>query len=200
MTEGVDWSPRFLFTVGFFVELALVLIAAAIGLMVEGTPFPFSLTLDATGMLWGLVGTVPLGALAFALTSPLARQWPPIQRIYEKVTEILGSALLGLGVMDLLLLAAAAGIGEEVLFRGVLQTVLGIWATSIVFGLLHALTPTYFLLAAGIGVYLGFLMQYTDNLLAPILVHWIYDSIALILIQRRHAMEQRTVEPPEAPE
>ena len=52
-----------------------------------------------------------------------------------------------------------AGIGEELLFRGVVQALLERWlgpwialgVASILFGLVHALTPTYALLAAFAG-------------------------------------------------
>jgi membrane protease YdiL (CAAX protease family) len=34
------------------------------------------------------------------------------------------------------------------------------------------------------GLYLGWVFQASENLLAPILVHWIYDSVALYLLRR----------------
>lgn len=65
------------------------------------------------------------------------------------------------------MLALGAGVGEETLFRGFLQsaaiqglagalpaelaTGFGLAAVSVVFGLLHALTPSYFLFASAAG-------------------------------------------------
>lgn len=178
-----------LFRVGFFVELALVLLAAILGLSVHGTAFPFPIRLDAHGLLWGLAASVPAALLALALTSETGRRIPGLGRIHDRLKDILDRPLRELGAAEILLLSAAAGVGEEVLFRGFFQGVAGIWIPSIVFGLLHALTPTYFLLAAGIGVYLGFLQAATANLLAPILVHAIYDALALYLLRREFRRE-----------
>ena len=92
-----------------------------------------------------------------------------------------------------ILLSAAAGIGEEVLFRGTLQTLFGItwglWVTSVIFGLVHAVTPAYFAMATVMGLYLGWVHIASDNLLAPILVHWLYDAVALYLLRKQWRQE-----------
>ena len=85
-------------------------------------------------------------------------------------------------------LGLAAGFGEEMLFRGVLQwelasrfgdtVALGI--TSIVFGLLHAVTPLYAIFAALASIYFGWLYQSAGNLAIPIVTHAIYDVGALL--------------------
>lgn len=184
MTENPDWSPQMLFKVGFFVELGLVLLAAVVGLIFERSPYPFVLRLEPIALAWSLPATVPAILTAILLTSSLGRKVRPFQRIYEHVKAILDKPLRGLGIMELTLLAAAAGIGEEVFFRGVLQTIAGIELASVIFGLLHALTPTYFLLATLMGFYLGWLYDATGNLLVPIVVHWLYDTLALWLLRR----------------
>jgi len=68
---------------------------------------------------------------------------------------------------------------------------MGFWATSLAFGLLHALTPAYFVLAALMGAYLGWLQMETGNLLVPIIVHWLYDALAFWLLRRRFAADAR---------
>ena len=50
---------------------------------------------------------------------------------------------------------------------------------SLLFGIAHAITPAYLVLAALIGEYLGGLWLWTGNLLAPIIAHAGYDFIAL---------------------
>ena len=97
----------------------------------------------------------------------------------------------------MLLLAGAAGVGEEALFRGVLQPALGpygLWISSLLFGVLHALTYTYFLLAALLGLYLGWLFERTDNLLVPVIVHALYDAVALWLLRKRFLEDRRALE------
>jgi len=88
------------------------------------------------------------------------------------------------------LVAALAGVGEEALFRGVVQTALldrlpawaAVAATAALFGLAHFLSLTYALLASLVGAYLGWLHLATGNLLAPILAHALYDFVALRLL------------------
>ncbi len=94
------------------------------------------------------------------------------------------------------LIAAAAGLGEELLFRGLLQHGLagwlappwGVWiallAASLAFGCCHLLSTTYAVLAALIGLYLGLLLMFSGSLLAPALAHGLYDFVALVYLLR----------------
>ncbi|MGD9853873.1 MAG: lysostaphin resistance A-like protein [Planctomycetaceae bacterium] len=109
--------------------------------------------------------------------------------------EMLGGALSLCRWYDLILLAALAGLGEELLFRGVLQPWLAKWnpsiaffATNVAFGLMHAVTPAYALVAAGVGMYLSWLAYGVGepNLLRAIVAHGVYDAIAFGLIVREH--------------
>jgi membrane protease YdiL (CAAX protease family) len=88
------------------------------------------------------------------------------------------------------------------LFRGVLQDTfrgwMPLWAaiglSALLFGVLHAVTPTYAVLAALVGAYLGVLYLLTGNLLAPIVAHAVYDFVALVYVTRGPGSD---VPPPE---
>lgn len=90
-------------------------------------------------------------------------------------------------------LAVLAGLGEELLFRGVIQTALvqstsptiGVVLASLLFGLVHWVTFAYFLLAAAMGLYLGWLYHLTGNLMVVVLVHSLYDWAAILYYLRR---------------
>ena len=92
-----------------------------------------------------------------------------------------------------MLVSALAGIGEELLFRGVLQAGLseawspmaGIVVASLLFGAAHAVSLSYLVLATLMGLYLGLLYHLTGNLLLPIIVHALYDWIAIHFYLRR---------------
>ncbi len=104
---------------------------------------------------------------------------------------------------ELAVIAALAGIGEEMLFRGVIQAAVaqqiggprGVWlgllVAAVLFGLLHPVTPTYAVLAGSIGLYLGWLWLACGNLLLPIITHGVYDFLALLyLVQARGINEE----------
>lgn len=109
-----------------------------------------------------------------------------------------GYSCLDLSGWNPLWIALAAGIGEELLFRGALQPNLGIWLTSALFALAHAkaysiakLDRTALTHAAtlfGVSVLFGFMAQYT-GLVTAIVVHVIVDVAGLLLV--RQAMQQR---------
>jgi hypothetical protein len=104
----------------------------------------------------------------------------------------------GCPVWELAGIAAFAGFGEELLFRGLIQNWLGgllpgeignyvgLIVTSILFGLLHWLTASYAVLATSVGLYLGALWLATGNLLVPAVVHTLYDFWALVYLVRAH--------------
>ena len=151
---------------------------------VWGTPLFEQMHLTVSGMGYGLLACVPmLIGLAWVLRS----HWTPLvafrKAIDARVTPLFANCTL----LDILLISALAGLGEEVLFRGFMQTalagVIGLWAavvlTGIVFGLAHFITITYAVYATVIGVYLGLLLIVFDNLLVPVLAHGVYDFLAL---------------------
>ena len=96
-------------------------------------------------------------------------------------------------LFDLALIALLAGLGEEMLFRGILQPALGRWLgpwpglvlASVLFGLLHPITGTYVVLAALIGAYLGYLFDLRQNLLVVIVAHALYDFVVLACLVRQ---------------
>jgi hypothetical protein len=96
-----------------------------------------------------------------------------------EITTVFASAT----VVDICLISIWAGIAEELLFRGVLQTRWGLIPTSILFGVLHFATPAYALLATVVGLYIGLLHHFFRSLLIPIQLHALYDFAALLYLR-----------------
>ena len=97
----------------------------------------------------------------------------------ELLGELNESLLAGFdSVGEWLILAVASGVGEEILFRGALQSVFGVFFTSLLFAIVHVqygLTPitlAVFLL----GIILGLLRRRT-NTTVTIFVHFGYNFI-----------------------
>ena len=99
------------------------------------------------------------------------------------------------------LISIMAGVGEEALFRGVLQTYFAghvgvapaLLVTSSLFGLLHPVTAVYAVMAGLIGLYLGVLAVWHDNLLVPMVVHSLYDFVALTYLVHYHRLQPDSV-------
>lgn len=107
----------------------------------------------------------------------------------RSVLALLGSTFKpGLGLFVAVSLGIAAGLGEEMLFRGILQYELlgklgnigAVGVSSVIFGLLHAVTPMYAFLATLASFYFGWLYLDTQNLVVPIVTHAVYDIGALL--------------------
>ena len=165
-----------------------MLVALAVGAPVHVAPFA-TLTWNLRGLAAGIAATAPLLLL---LAWCLRTRFSPIARLVRTVEGRAAPLFAGETALTIALVAALAGLGEEALFRGVLQTALlarlPAWAalavTAAAFGLAHALTLTYAVLAALVGGYLGWLHLASGNLLVPILAHALYDLVALTLLLR----------------
>jgi len=67
--------------------------------------------------------------------------------------------------------------------------------SSFIFGLIHAVTPLYFVMATAVSLYLGLYLDYGDsrNLLTPIIIHGLYDFFAFLVILRAYRIEHPKV-------
>jgi membrane protease YdiL (CAAX protease family) len=170
------------------VEGGILLLALGVGRL-TGHPPLAQLRVDWSGIGWGIAATAPLcAALAWCLHTRLS----PVARLVRLVDERVRPLFAGCSLLELAMIAALAGAGEEALFRGVLQPTLAdhlpdwtaLTATGILFGLVHFLTREYALAAALVGLYLGVIFLLSGNLLVPMLAHGLYDLIALALLAR----------------
>ena len=171
-------------------EAGLLLLAWGLSRWLNISPLQ-QLRPDLDSFLWGIGATAPLLlGLAWMLGSSL----DPIRRLVALVVDHLGPLLAAHSAGELAVLAAMAGIAEEVLFRGVIQPGLTQWltsgaallVTSGLFGLVHFASRAYAGFAAGMGLYLGTLLLMVDSLLAPIITHSLYDFAALVYVARRY--------------
>ena len=94
-------------------------------------------------------------------------------------------------VWEWLILAIAAGVGEELLFRGALQPVLGLGFTAVLFGLVHVqygFTPIL-LFVIFLALVLGLVRRYFSNTLA-IFIHAGYNFVLGLLALLAVYLEQ----------
>ena len=173
-----------------YFEASLVLVAVFLGWVAGIDPFE-SIYFSETAIAYGVIGTVPLFLMFLALEK---MQGESVTTIRKLLLNTLGPGLHRYHWTDLFLLAAIAGVAEELLFRGVIQPwieaawgiTMGLIVSNIVFGLVHAVTPLYAVLAALVGIYLGLSLDYGGerNLLIPIIIHGFYDFLAFVALMR----------------
>ncbi|MEK7794399.1 MAG: CPBP family intramembrane glutamic endopeptidase [Candidatus Hydrogenedentota bacterium] len=93
----------------------------------------------------------------------------------------------GFAIWELALVSLLAGVGEEALFRGVLQPYLGGFMTpwlalliaSVAFGVAHSVSQAYTIFATIVGLYLGAIVLVLDDLALAAAIHALYDFTAL---------------------
>lgn len=179
--------------------MSLRLKLLGLALVVEGAAFFIALIL---ARIWNiplfpltehllrdiLIGTagaaIPFAFFCFSLTEK-AKTVPIIRSLRKTITNDIRILFASSTFIDICLISIMAGLAEELLFRGVIQATWGILAASILFGLLHSVTPVYILLATVIGFYIGLLYHIFQSLLIPIQLHCIYDFGALIYLRYR---------------
>lgn len=185
-------NPNDFFKKACSFEAALILAAVFLGWIAGINPFEY-LYFSELAIVYGIIGTIPL-FLLFRIMEQI--QAEPIVKIKDLLFETLGPGLHRYHWTDLLILASIAGLSEELLFRGVIQPWIesswgmtaGLVAGNIIFGMAHAVTPLYAVLAALVGVYLSLSLDFGGdrNLLIPIIIHGLYDFLAFIALMRAY--------------
>lgn len=160
-----------------------------------GTPnlgFGSGIDFSPSALLLGTLFALPLGALAASLEL-IEDRYPALQLLTKTVQRSVLSLMGGtfkpaFAFAVSIALGVAAGMGEELLFRGVFQTevasrlgstISGVVTSSVVFGLLHAVTPLYAFIATIVSFYFGAIYLFSGNLAVPIVCHAVYDIGAL---------------------
>jgi len=142
--------------VALAVEGGLGLLALAAGFLLGHSPLS-SLRWSLAAAGWGVVATLPM---VLGLVIVERASWRPLRRVSQVVTRLVRELFARTPLLELALISAAAGLGEEMLFRGLLQDGLAraiggsagvpiaLVVASVAFGVAHPVTPTYALLGA----------------------------------------------------
>ena len=167
-------------------EGGLLVAALVLGWWLDHPPLE-QVHLSWEAVTWGILATLPLLLIMAYCTRS---RWPPLRSLLREVQQEIVPLFAGCSTLQLALISILAGVAEEVLFRGFIQTALAdlvhpgwaLTAASLLFGLGHWITPTYAILAGIIGGYLGWVTMASDNLLVAILAHGLYDFAALMYL------------------
>jgi hypothetical protein len=178
-----------------FILLEALCIPAAIllGQMLKISPLA-AMDLSTRDAAAGMLAAAPMLLLA-ALVIKIP--WSFTRSLVRLIERLVVPFFCDWPVVEMAVVAAIAGFGEELLFRGVVQQaagralgdVGGLLVASVAFGLVHFLSAAYAAFATVIGLYCGWLWLASDNLLVPMVAHGLYDFLALIYLTRRGTRE-----------
>ena len=166
--------------------LAALATALALGLR-DGVPWthpsPWLALGDATGALVSAVAGIAF-ALVICLGTRLAvSRFAWAQRLHRELRPVARD----LTIAEILLLAGLSGLGEELLFRGLLVPWLGVLPAAALFGLAHQIRgPSRWVWvgwASAVGLGLGALFAATGSLLGPFLAHALVNAVNLSFLR-----------------
>lgn len=166
----------------FFTEGIVLVIALLLAKYFEISLSPISNDYSRDFILGASLASIPLIFFVFVL-SKTAEKISFLKTLKLTLVKDIKAMFDDLTITDTVIISCIAGIAEELLFRGVIQAKLGIPAASIIFGLLHFITPTYFIIATLMGFYIGIMYEVHESLLIPIQLHFVYDLGALIYLK-----------------
>ena len=147
---------------------------------------PIDWSIDPNQMALTIIFSLPLLLLAVLVTSPVGLGIDFVKTIFNRILESpLGPFIQEGGPWKFLLISVLAGLGEELVFRGVLQEKGGLVLAAVLFGLFHFVSFAYFAVATFLGIYLGSVYIWTGHhFLSPVIIHVLYDFVFLILMRR----------------
>ena len=138
-----------------------------------------------TGAVAGVAAAAALAAGNFWLLTA-APDVAPVRSVRRLYLEVLAPLFARVRVIDVALISGAAGLCEELFFRGAVQAEWGLWPASVLFGVMHlggGGTLAFGVWVAIMGAALGGLAIWSGGLLAPIVAHALYDAAAIAYIR-----------------
>lgn len=153
-------------------------VAGVVGARARGVPISLGLERPWLGVVAGLAAALLLAAANYRwLRGPTGL----FSRVRTTVDEVLVPTFAVLSPAQRLLMSVAAGVGEELCFRGWLQPLIGWLPAALAFGAAHvagARMLAFGVWATAMGLVLGGLATFTGGLLAPMTAHVCYDVLA----------------------
>jgi uncharacterized protein len=139
-------------------------------------------------VILGMLATILLGVINSEIVLP--KKLMDSEKASNKLVELLAVPKDKAEIwVSILVVGFFAAVSEELLFRGVLQRILiqwtknhwiGIVITAFIFSAVH-MQFSGFLPRMGLGIILGILYWYSQNLFIPILYHFLHNSIGVAI-------------------
>jgi membrane protease YdiL (CAAX protease family) len=142
--------------------------------------------------LWSLSGGLIFGLIVVALSRLTVQRFGWARRLHLELRPF----ALGLDATGIVVLALLSALGEELLFRGLLQPWMGLVPQALLFGLVHQMPgPSRWIWvswALVVGLALGALYEATGSLLGPIVAHAVVNGVNLHFLKHHAPVAPRT--------
>lgn len=199
--NSIVQEQQFFILGGSLFSIGFIVLSFGVGWLLGVSPLKY-LNWSWPDLLIGLLAALPMFLFfLFACRAPIQS----FQQIKQFLIDELGPRIEKGSILELFILSIFIGLGEEMLFRGVLQAwasqygiVFAIIFTNMIFGIVHSVTRLYVVIATLMGVYLSLLLVLfsPQNLLIPVATHTVYDFLCFLYIIRIYR-QQLTTEQPE---
>ena len=129
------------------------------------------------GVLASLGAGLIVGLLVSGAIRLLSGYVKAFARLEEQLTEVVGD----LSEAEIIVIALASAIGEEMLFRGAIQDHFNLYFSALVFGLLHTGPGLWLwtIVAGALGLMFGTMVHFGLGLLSVTVAHALINFISL---------------------
>ena len=176
ISRGSSWSRPALVLVVYLSLAAAALVWASI----RGEPNVWRPPIEGEPHVWaGIPAGVILGLLIVFCSRLAVHRFEWARSLHREFRALLSP----LTDSEIVILALASSVGEEMFFRGALMPVVGVWASSAVFALLH-IGPRARYLPWTVGSFAAGLLfcqlyRWSGDLTGPVLAHFTVNFLNL---------------------
>ena len=186
-TEITDFSEEVMTRKVLAINLALsqiiMLLCAAVFIIAIGGELSWNRFLMVKGGTYPLAGLIT-GSAALLSVQLIFEKFVPKEKLEDIINDILVKRF---SLAELSLIFFLGALAEELLFRGVIQSLLGIWAASLLFTLIHYRywrKPFIMIEVFLMSLVLGYIYKITSLLWISVLCHFIVNFTMAFLSKR----------------
>lgn len=163
--------------------LALVLVHVFRGGSAFVHPEPLLALAPATGHIYSLLCGLAFGALLVLCTRLAVPRFGWAQELHVALRPVARN----LSGFAMVVMALLSGLGEELLFRGLLQPIIGLVPQALLFGVAHQIPGrsrwVWVAWATAVGLALGGMFQLAGSLVGPIVAHALVNALNLAYLK-----------------
>ena len=185
-------SYQKLFTfISFIIGQGLMIVPLVLYLKYKNIPVLSSIRLNT--IKYNTIISVALFSIGLIILSDeldrIIQIFIPAPEYIINLNDILKPETIIGGFLLFIAVAVLAPLGEEIIFRGFLQQILekhwkdttrAVLFTALIFSIIH-MNPYWFIQIYILGVVLGFLAWKTQSIIAPLILHGLNNTVALLL-------------------